>query len=183
MPPSFTIEMMDTNDKTNETFEKRNTQEIVMDKANVRIPPPVIAMAGICIGVTAHYIVVPLTAPYLWPAFRICCGVILGIGGLAAIGLSFSLFKRTGQKPEPWTPTPTLISKGTYRYSRNPMYVGLALFQSGIGISTGVFWITVMVLPALIAIHYLVVLPEEEYLLRKFGDEYQQYKSSVRRWF
>jgi protein-S-isoprenylcysteine O-methyltransferase Ste14 len=162
--------------------EKKVIKETGMDKANVRIPPPVISLAGICIGVIAHFLAVPLAIPHMPLSFRICCGVFLGLGGLAAMGLSFNLFKRTGQKPEPWTPTPNLICNGTYRYSRNPMYIGLVLFQSGIGISTGVFWITVMVLPVLVAICYMVVLPEEEYLQRKFGEEYLQYKSSVRRW-
>jgi len=173
---------MDTDNRINGNFKNRGVGKIGRDRANVRIAPPVISLAGVGIGVLAHFFGAPLTAPGLCFAVRIYCGVFLGIGGLAAIALSWIHFKRTGQKPEPWLPTPVLICEGIYGYSRNPMYVGLALIQCGVGIGTGVFWITAMVLPVMITIYYLVVMPEEKYLLQKFGEEYSQYKSSVRRW-
>ena len=168
--------------RTNETSEKSGIREIGWDRAKVRIAPPVISLAGICIGVVAHFYAAPLNVPGLWPVVRICCGVFLGLGGLVGIWLGLRHFKRTGQEPEPWLPTPVLICQGIYRYSRNPMYVGLALIQCGVGIGTGVFWITAMVLPVMIGVYYMVVKPEEKYLLQKFGEEYLQYKSSVRRW-
>jgi len=92
------------------------------------------------------------------------------------------LFKRTGQDPKPWQPTPEIISTGIYRYTRNPMYVALALIQIAIGLGLANGWIIVLVLPVLIIVDITAIRPEEAYLERKFGAAYTDYKKSVRRW-
>ena len=55
---------------------------------------------------------------------------LLGAGAALMMG-AFGLFRRTGQDPKPWESTPEIISTGIYRFTRNPMYVGLALIQIG----------------------------------------------------
>ena len=56
----------------------------------------------------------------------------IGIGVMAA---AIGLFRRTGQNPKPWESTPEIISTGVYRFTRNPMYVSMALLQTGIGLA------------------------------------------------
>ena len=75
-----------------------------------------------------------------------------------------------------------LISTGVYRITRNPMYVGMALLQTGIGIGFANGWIISLVPPVLAIIYATAIRPEEAYLERKFGDPYTEYKRSVRRW-
>jgi protein-S-isoprenylcysteine O-methyltransferase Ste14 len=82
----------------------------------------------------------------------------------------------------PWTSTPQIVSSGVYRFTRNPMYLGLAAIQLGIGVALGNGWIVALVPAVLAAVHVLAIRPEEAYLERKFGDAYRQYKRSVRRW-
>ena len=88
---------------------------------------------------------------------------------------------RTGH-PKPWEPTPEIISTGIYRMTRNPMYVGMAVLQAGIGIWWANGWIIALVPVVLAVVYATAVRHEEAYLEEKFGDAYRGDKSSVRRW-
>lgn len=79
-------------------------------------------------------------------------------------------------------PTTTLVTSGPFRFSRNPLYVGLALLMVGFSVAYESLWALLLIVPAMIAIRQLTVLPEEAYLEREFGDAYRRYASSVRRW-
>jgi protein-S-isoprenylcysteine O-methyltransferase Ste14 len=95
---------------------------------------------------------------------------------------AFRLFRSTGQDPKPWESTPQIISTGIYRFTRNPMYVGMALLQLSIGIGLGNGWIVVLLPVVLLLIYVIAIRHEEIYLERKFGEGYTRYKGSVRRW-
>jgi len=108
--------------------------------------------------------------------------MLAALMGLAMIRSAFGLFRRTGQDPKPWESTPEVISTGIYRFTRNPMYVGMALIQLAIGIGLGNGWIVALV-PAVLGVIYAIAIRHEEaYLERKFGKIYTEYKASVRRW-
>ena len=92
------------------------------------------------------------------------------------------LFMRTGQNPAPWKPTPELVLKGPYRFTRNPMYLGLTLFEVGLGLALNNLWISLFAAPALLAVHFIAVRPEETYLSKKFGESYKTYLAQVRRY-
>jgi protein-S-isoprenylcysteine O-methyltransferase Ste14 len=91
-------------------------------------------------------------------------------------------FTRTCQSPIPWKPTPELILQGPYRLTRNPMYVGVTLFVIGLGVAVNDLWISLFAMPALLAVHFIAVLPEERYLAEKFGARYQSFLARVRRY-
>ena len=151
------------------------------DAAAVRIPPALVGIAGIAVGFVLH-VVWPLNVAALGTAGRITIGVAIALLGISTLWLSFTHFRRTGQDPTPWKPTPELFCDGIYRHTRNPIYISLAQIQIGIGVGVGVWWIAITTLPVLVVIHFTAVLPEEAYLERKFGDAYRRYKSMVRRW-
>jgi protein-S-isoprenylcysteine O-methyltransferase Ste14 len=83
---------------------------------------------------------------------------------------------------EAWEPTPELIFDGPYRFTRNPMYLGMTLLAIGLGAAAGTLWTLPLSLAALGAVHLLAVRPEERYLTAKFGEPYLQYKARVRRY-
>jgi len=56
------------------------------------------------------------------------------------------------------------------------------MLNIGIAFVVDSFWIIIMTIPAVLIIHYAVIIKEETYLIKKFGDEYRRYMSSVRRW-
>src|SRR5205085_1256575 len=102
--------------------------------------------------------------------------------GLAAVASARVLFLRTGQNPTPWSPTPELIARGPYRFTRNPMYVGVTTALVGVGIAVNVLWIPIFALVALAIIHVVAVVREEAYLAARFGDAYAAYTARVRRY-
>ena len=132
-------------------------------------------------GVLVHRyaVALPLDLPL---GVRIGSASVAGVLGLVLMGGAVVRFRRTGQDPKPWTPTPEIVAAGVYRLTRNPMYLGMAMIQAALGIGLGNGWILVLV-PALVAIvHVTAVRHEESYLTRKFGERYTRYKAAVRRW-
>jgi protein-S-isoprenylcysteine O-methyltransferase Ste14 len=151
------------------------------DGAAVRFPPPLIYLIAVVAGGLLHSFVFPL--PLGLPLIaRVGVGMLAALMGLAMIRSAFGLFRRTGQDPKPWESTPEVISAGIYRFTRNPMYVGMALIQLGIGIALGNGWIVALVPAALGMIYAIAIRHEEAYLERKFAETYTGYKASVRRW-
>jgi hypothetical protein len=69
-----------------------------------------------------------------------------------------------------------------FRFTRNPIYIGMFLGQTGLGIGFDSLWVLAMLVPFCLVIRYGVVAREEAYLERKFGAVYLDYKSGVRRW-
>ncbi|HEY1305250.1 MAG TPA: isoprenylcysteine carboxylmethyltransferase family protein [Vicinamibacterales bacterium] len=82
----------------------------------------------------------------------------------------------------PWDPPRHLVVSGPYRYSRNPMYVGVALILIGWAITfeTRALWLYAFFV--IVAFHLRVVLAEEPWQARTFPREWDQYKSRVPRW-
>jgi protein-S-isoprenylcysteine O-methyltransferase Ste14 len=151
------------------------------DAASVRFPPPLVYLAAVIAGALLHAYVLPLPFDFP-PGARIAVAIAIALLGVAMMIGAVGLFKRTGQDPKPWKTTPEIISSGIYRFTRNPMYVGMALLQTGIGVGFANGWIVALVPPVLIVIYAIAIRPEEAYLESKFGESYTEYKKSVRCW-
>ena len=79
-------------------------------------------------------------------------------------------------------PASSLQTNGIYHFSRNPMYVGLAIVYLGVTCLAGNWW-NIILFPILILIvQEYIINREEKYLIRRFGQEYLDYKTKVRRW-
>lgn len=79
-------------------------------------------------------------------------------------------------------PASSLQTNGIYKLSRNPMYVGLAIIYLGITCFIGNWWNIILFPVLLLIIHEYIINREEQYLNRRFGQEYRNYKSKVKRW-
>ena len=150
------------------------------DHADVRILPPLLFLGSIALGVLLQ-LAIPLRFAQ-GSGLRVGVGLVVVALGFAEIVWAFRVMRRTGQDPDPRKPSPELIPRGPYRYSRNPMYVGMTLIQAGIGVALGNLWILLLLVPTLLILQRAVIEKEEAYLQRKFGDAYLGYKNSVRRW-
>jgi protein-S-isoprenylcysteine O-methyltransferase Ste14 len=118
---------------------------------------------------------VSLSTARVLGAFLIALNFIFGLPALRGM-----LQAKTS--PDPSRPSTALVLSGNYRFTRNPMYIGLTLAFAGsltfIQVSWGLLFVPLVVW----LITTWVIVPEEKYLENKFGEEYLQYKSSVRRW-
>ena len=110
-------------------------------------------------------------------------GVVLLLLGAVLLVETFARFALQGLgTPAPIAPTKSLVVTGSYRFVRNPMYVavvslilGQALLLGSLGtlVWGGIVWLTV---------HLFVLSYEEPTLSRTYGEQYDRYRSNVRRW-
>jgi protein-S-isoprenylcysteine O-methyltransferase Ste14 len=150
------------------------------DAANVIIPPPVAWALAFVAGLAVEWLYplpfVPPAVPRAW----------VGAGVLAA-GFALAIWavvtmRKAGTRVEPYKPTTAIVANGPYRFSRNPIYIGMVLGQIGLAIGFDSLWILAALAPFYLVIRYGVIAREEAYLERKFGAVYLGYKSRVRRW-
>lgn len=105
--------------------------------------------------------------------------LVVGVGLLA---WGMFVFWREGTPADHARPTTTLVTRGPFRFSRNPFYIGLITLMVGMSLTYANVWGLLLTAPVAWAIRRYTVLPEEAYLAEEFGDEYERYRSSVRRW-
>jgi len=149
--------------------------------ARVRFPPPLVYLGAVVAGLAVGRWVAAAPVP-IDRTLRITAGALLATAGVALAASARIHFLRTGQSVIPWTPTPELIFQGPYRFTRNPMYVGMTLLTLGLGGGCNIIWNSLFAVPALLVVHAIAVLPEERYLSEKFGDGYRTYLTRVRRY-
>ena len=144
--------------------------------SGVRICPPAIHLMAIAIGFLLQWVV-----PIRISGLRIPGFVLLAIA-LGLIVWTAILMSRAGTTPNPTRPTTALLIHGPFRFTRNPMYLAWELIIVGVGLAANAPWVIVMAVPAALLTRRLVIDKEERYLENKFGTEYLNYKSRVRRW-
>lgn len=145
----------------------------------VKLPPPLIFLFFIGLGYW-------LGAEFALPAFNPIWAVFLG-GALCLTSVLIAAcaayqFYKAKTHIEPWQPATALLQSGVFQYSRNPIYLAFVLFTLGLGIFIGQILICLSTIPAVVTLHYLVIIREERYLAKRFGGDYLSYKRKVRRW-
>lgn len=149
--------------------------------ANVRMPPPLVFIFGMAAGWALDTYVRRLPVP-IGETFGRLAAAVAALAGLLLILSALVLFRRTGQDPQPWKPSPELIGQGPYRFSRNPIYLGMLLLQCGVGFAFDSLWIVLWSAPSLLGVHFAAVLPEERYLAHRFGEGYRRYAATTARY-
>jgi protein-S-isoprenylcysteine O-methyltransferase Ste14 len=75
-----------------------------------------------------------------------------------------------------------VVTSGLYAYSRNPIYLGWFLLIAGIGFRNASGLVLAIAVTMVLLLYWAVIVEEEAYLEKKFGEEYIRYKKRVRRW-
>jgi protein-S-isoprenylcysteine O-methyltransferase Ste14 len=147
------------------------------------VPPPLYYLAGLAIGFALEWgIGGPLFPRHKSPLFWVVPGV-----GLIAVGLVLGLsaiitVRRAGSTIRVDRPVTALVVGGPYRWTRNPIYLGLTLVSAGISVAANAIW-PLLLLPVVFTfVRRQHVEREERYLDRTFGREYRRYRDRVPRW-
>ncbi len=151
------------------------------DRPDVGLHPPTIFFAALLLG----YVLRVFLGGWLGFLPRVAAEGLGGLLVLAGLGLAIaatSAFAEGGETLRPSTPSNQLFTSGPFRYSRNPIYLAMVVFGVGFGVATLNLWTILLSIGAGILFNFLVIPREEEYLARRFGDEFATYKASVRRW-
>lgn len=152
------------------------------DHPDVVIFPPILLMAVVALGVILDWFV-PLGFMTRLPGIpRILAGAALILFGLSMPLSVRKTFTDAGTNIRPDLPTKALVTTGLFAHARNPVYLGGTLALIGVGLLLASDWIFILLIPALLVIHFGVVKREERYLEQKFGAAYLAYKASVPRY-
>ena len=109
-------------------------------------------------------------------------GIALIITGIGFIVLARREFAHFGQPTDPGHPTSKVVKTGVFAISRNPLYLASVIVFLGFALALNMLWAVVMLLLSIIICLYVLIIPEEQYLAEKFGEEYKEYTASVHRW-
>lgn len=109
-------------------------------------------------------------------------GSALLVVGLALLVVAGGLFTRADTGMVPFKDTRALVTHGLYRYSRNPMYVAMALVLLGVAVTVGASLALLVPAAFLVIIDRRFIRAEERQLEALFGEEYRAYCRRVRRW-
>jgi protein-S-isoprenylcysteine O-methyltransferase Ste14 len=159
------------------------TREADLQTPNVVIKPPTLYFAAFVLGLIVELLdPLPLLPPGSLVQIRIPFGACLSIVGVVLMALAIRQFARAGTNVPTNQPVEAFVTNGLYAYSRNPIYVGLALIYFGIAIVANSFWLVILWVPVAIIMRHGVVAREEAHLRAKFHEDYEHYSSEVRRW-
>lgn len=145
-----------------------------------RLMPPVYFL-GALVLMTVLHLVAPgrrLVGPP-WEYLGVL-GILIGLW-LAVTGTR--LFGRHGTPIRPFQTSTALVTEGPYRFTRNPMYLGMVLVLSGAATVLGTFTPWLVVPAFVLLIQRRFIRGEETLLEQTFGERYSSYRERVRRWF
>lgn len=156
--------------------------ELQKDHPNVIAFPPLIFATALGISWLLGMLIPLSVLPASLTVVALMLGAPLCVlaAGIALSGIF--AFRRAGTHIEPHKPSLVLVDDGPYRFTRNPMYVGLILLMLGISLMVSLDWGLLIAPVFALVLHHGVVLREEAYLENKFGDPYRAYLERTRRW-
>ena len=149
-----------------------------MEESHPKILPPHVAIGSLAIVILLHYLFpTPLISkPYNY------FGIILVAAGLLILFWSFGLFRKKDTPILPGKKPSALVIEGPYKFTRNPMYLGVTTALLGIAIYLGdlLAFLAPVIFFVFVSLRFI---PREERLMEKlFGKKYLGYKKKVRRW-
>jgi protein-S-isoprenylcysteine O-methyltransferase Ste14 len=153
----------------------------LMQALELRIPPPIVALivAAIMWGIS---VVTPsIEMPSL---IRITTAIAIALTGVATAISGVIAFRHAKTTVNPLKPetTSAIVTSGVYRFTRNPMYVGLASVLLAWAVFVSSVWALLGPLVFVLYMNRFQIMPEERVLSRTFGNAYVAYQARVRRW-
>jgi protein-S-isoprenylcysteine O-methyltransferase Ste14 len=149
--------------------------------AGVVVPPPLIYAGALALALGLDYALGGPSLALGW-ALRGAIGGALILAGLAIPMIALAQFRHADTDVRPWKPSSALVTTGLYRYTRNPMYLGMSLIYAGFAVFADSVAALAFLPALLVLITYAVIKREEHYLEITFGEAYRAYKRKVRRW-
>ena len=141
--------------------------------------PPIYFIVSIVVMLTLHYyapIYQLLSTPLSY------AGIPLVVAGICIVAVAANAFKKLGTPVIPFEKSTVVVTNGLFRFTRNPMYLGMVMALVGVTLVLGSAAAFVPIPIFMGLIHYQFICREEQFLEGLFGEEYLAYKATVRRW-
>jgi len=152
-----------------------------MNALELKIPPPAMALLMACAMWAASW-AAPMA--YMPDGIRVLAAIAIAIAGIATAISGVIAFRRARTTVNPLKPetSSSLVTSGIYRFTRNPMYVGLTLVLLGWAVFLPSVWTLLGPLVFVLYMTRFQIVPEERALAGLFGATYFEYQANVRRW-
>ena len=152
-----------------------------MPQLELKIPPPLIGVvsAGLMYGVATLLPVLELP-----PSLRVGTALALAVVGASLDVAGLMVFRRAKTTVNPMAPqkSSSVVSTGIYRFTRNPMYLGLVFLLLAWAVYLSSAWALLVVPVFMVYITRFQIKPEERILAARFGSAHASYCARVRRW-
>ena len=144
-----------------------------------RIPPPLIAMLCVLIIFLSKSIF-----PSFVFSYKLQLGIFVITIGFLLLIISIKSFidNKTTINPLNLKKSTYLVTSGVFRFSRNPMYLGMLLFLLGTAIILNIIGGLIISILFIFYMNFFQIIPEEKALENLFGKNYKNYRKTVRRW-
>ena len=149
---------------------------------HLKLPPALVAILMLILMVTLSKLLPQFS---FWLPYKSILAIAVAVAGIGVAVSGVASFRRLQTTVNPTRPgtASSLVVDGIYRWSRNPMYLGILLFL----IACGIYLANIpglLVIPPVFVIYMnrYQIKPEEEALALIFGDEFVRYRASARRW-
>lgn len=152
------------------------------DIPGVIAPPPLIFLGFLIAGIALEYLAVRTQGLDMPGSLRWTVVALFLLAGGGLIAAALGRFKAAGTPAPPWQPTTAFVVQGVYRWTRNPMYLGMTLAYLGLTVAANAPVALWLFIPLIMTIHYGVIAREERYMADKFGVPYVNYAHNVPRW-
>lgn len=149
-----------------------------MEQPRKIVPPVYVLLSIIAMALLNAYAPLPRV---ISPPYSYAGGVVLAVGIAIAV-INATAFRRVGTPVVPFRQSTTLVTTGFYRYTRNPMYIGMVTGLLGIAILFGTAGAFLPIPVFFVIIQEWFIKGEERFLEEIFGNQYLQFKNRVRRW-
>ena len=152
------------------------------DRPDILVIPPLALLVALAAAFALEWFApIGILPPFPWTP-----GLLIGLPFLiVSVVLNFAgarAFLTAGTPINPYKTSKMVVRRGAYRYTRNPMYLGMVGFLAALAPVFSMDWALIAAAILWAVIHWGVVLREETYLTRKFGAEYRTYLTETRRW-
>ncbi len=153
------------------------------DRPDILIFPPLATLIAIVAAVALEWLVPLRLLPPAFTFWSTAIGVILTVAAIALTIIGARTFAKAGTNVDPRKPALRIVETGPYKFTRNPMYLGIVGLQFGLALLFSLDWALLGGVALGAVLHYGVVLREEAYLTAKFGATYTEFQTRSRRWF
>ena len=148
--------------------------------AQVVVRPPFAWVLAVLAGLALNWLMPLPFTPVVVPAAWLGSAVIMV--AVALFVWAIVTITKAGSNVPTNMPTTTIVDGGPYRFTRNPIYLGMFLGLVGLALAFDSLWLLAALVLFALVIRYGVVAREEAYLEGRFDDVYRRYRSRVRRW-
>jgi len=153
------------------------------ESPGVIFPPPLILLAFLVVGTVLQFIF-PLSffAPFNVGSLQFLGGLAIILAGIALAFWGVRTFSKAGTNVATHQAALLVVTHGPYKFTRNPMYMGMQILLVGVGIMFSSEWFLLLWPIFFLILRFGVVAREERYMRGKFGEQYVALLNSTRRW-